>query len=628
MDVTADRLTRNKMLRRRLPAGGRIHIDRQLPFLFVCRAPGPHDDINTPRLITAEASYLIAPSGSEFQPAVQRLCRHVIETLRDVFDKFLLIELWASETSRRSTLPEWELPRPGFTLFTAAPESAPATVEVLQKSLGKIQVGEQPAEVAMAQCEEPAPPGLSPLLTREEVEQLGVGFLGVEVDPIYRDPPSGALYPLLLRELRPQVSRALKRAACAFAGLDNTTPPRHFESLGRRALVRAVGASDRLLAEVAKAFDFLLLVTPINAEQAWREFVAHDFEKPPRFFYRPLPVDPDLLKRKLFQVPLENIEDPTLAHLLRSKQHELDGQITMLRERGTRRFLLMGMQVYGEVEKSLLDLALQILATLPPKGASRETESDAAGVVDAVTFAARARREIEAYRRLDPEFQATVEITDEIPSGLMVARKRLLVAANFHTTPERVEPLVHHEVGTHLLTGHNGRSQPFRQLESGLAGYEPLQEGLAVFAEYLVGGLTRARMRVLAARVVAGHAMTQGATFIETFRKLTEEHGFSGHSAFTIAMRIFRAGGLMKDVLYLKGLDQLLAYLRRHQELDHLYVGKIALEDVPYMRELRRREIVHPPAIEPRFLKIPEARRRLDASHRLEPFDLIRECTL
>lgn len=628
MAVTADRLTRNKVLRRRLPGGGRIHIDRQLPFLYVCRTPGPHGDHDTPRLITTEASYLIAPSGREYLANVQLLCRRIVATLREVFDRILLVEIWSTNAPRRMELPEWEEPEPRFFLVTSPSAPLSDVVRALQTSLSDVHAADRRGEVSTEVRCQVAPPDLPPLLSPDEAEQRNVGVLGIEVDPIYRDPRTGALFPLLLRELRPQFSRALKRAACAFAGLDHTRPPRHFESLGRRALVRAVGASDRLLAEVAKAFDFLLLVTPINAEQAWREFAARRFEQPPRFFYRPLPIDPDLLKRKLFHVPLERIEDPTLAHLLRNKQHELDGQITMLRERGTRRFMLSGLLVYGEVQESLLDLANRILAALPPGTSRRVTESDAAGAVDAKAFAARAQLEIDAYRRLDPKFRAQVEITDEIPSGLMVARHRLLVSANFRTTANRVEPLIHHEVGTHLVTAHNGRVQPFRQLESGLAGYEPLQEGLAVLAEYLVGGLTGPRMRVLAARVIAGHAMTQGATFIETFRLLTKEHGFSDRSAFTIAMRVFRGGGIIKDVLYLKGFDQLLTYLRRHREMEHLYVGKIALDDVPYMQELRRREIVQPPAIEPRFLKFPAVRQRLEACHDLDTVDLLRECAL
>ncbi len=37
----------------------------------------------------------------------------------------------------------------------------------------------------------------------------------------------------------------------------------------------------------------------------------------------------------------------------------------------------------------------------------------------------------------------------------------------------------------------------------GLAGYEETQEGLAVLAEFLVGGLSPHRLRQLAVRVVA-----------------------------------------------------------------------------------------------------------------------------
>ena len=52
--------------------------------------------------------------------------------------------------------------------------------------------------------------------------------------------------------------------------------------------------------------------------------------------------------------------------------------------------------------------------------------------------------------------------------------------------------LLQHEIGTHVVTHVNGSRQPLRLLGAGLAGYDETQEGLAVFAEYLVGGLTAA----------------------------------------------------------------------------------------------------------------------------------------
>jgi hypothetical protein len=53
-------------------------------------------------------------------------------------------------------------------------------------------------------------------------------------------------------------------------------------------------------------------------------------------------------------------------------------------------------------------------------------------------------------------------------------------------------------VSVHLLTYFNGATQGLRIFRTGLAHYEGIQEGLGVFAEWAVGGLTPARLRLLA----------------------------------------------------------------------------------------------------------------------------------
>src|SRR5690606_3852898 len=112
------------------------------------------------------------------------------------------------------------------------------------------------------------------------------------------------------------------------------------------------------------------------------------------------------------------------------------------------------------------------------------------------------------------------EVCDHIASGMMVSKDVLYISESATIRRDRVQPLLHHEIGTHLLTYFNGRRQPFRQLYAGFAGYEELQEGLAILAEFLVGGLTRNRLRTLAGRVLAVNAVVQGASFVETFRLL------------------------------------------------------------------------------------------------------------
>ena len=103
-------------------------------------------------------------------------------------------------------------------------------------------------------------------------------------------------------------------------------------------------------------------------------------------------------------------------------------------------------------------------------------------------------QEIDFYRQSCPEFKAKAVVTDDV-SGLIVSRGKLMINSEMNLPSSRVEALLAHEVGTHLLTYYNGRLQPFQQLYSGLAGYEELQEGLAVLSEYLVDGLSAGRMQ-------------------------------------------------------------------------------------------------------------------------------------
>ena len=76
-DLVSDvrqRLLANKRVRRTLPNGGRLHIDRQLPFLCVYRAP-QHQDVGTSRFVVGEASYLVTQSDSISRTGVGTLLR-------------------------------------------------------------------------------------------------------------------------------------------------------------------------------------------------------------------------------------------------------------------------------------------------------------------------------------------------------------------------------------------------------------------------------------------------------------------------------------------------------------------------------------------------------------------------
>ncbi len=439
-------------------------------------------------------------------------------------------------------------------------------------------------------------------------------MLGLEVRPIFRDATTGTVFPVVLQRLRSRLAVALRQAFFAFT--DNGADPHaHYESLGPTALTRAARQADQELCEISFAFDFLQQVTPVNSSEAWDEFQKSRFTDPPHLLYRPLPYHPNLIKRRLFDVPVEDIEDATLAHLCGEKQGELDFQLTALRELGTPRFLYSSLQLYGGAEPSLVELAEAILKRLPIGSGD---DSDTCAAADEVVAAAEG--EIQHYRQRMPEFSATV-VRDDVAAGLMAVRGKLYVSHSVRLRRSRIEPLMHHEVGTHLLTYYNGAAQPFRLMQFGLADYEALQEGLAVLAEYLAGGLSCARLRTLALRVLAVRWMMEGVGFVEAFRRMGDL-GFSNRSAFMTTLRVFRGGGLTKDAIYLRGLGQLLEYLTAGHDLEPLYSGKFGLQHVPYVRELRRRGVLRPPAILPRLWDDPHIHDRLEACRGMTLLDL------
>jgi uncharacterized protein (TIGR02421 family) len=175
----------------------------------------------------------------------------------------------------------------------------------------------------------------------------------------------------------------------------------------------------------------------------------------------------------------------------------------------------------------------------------------------------------------------------------------------------RLDALLSHEVSTHLLTFINGAAQGLSIFRTGLAKYEGIQEGLGVFAEWAVGGLNMTRMRLLAARVVAVDAMQHGAGFMDTYRLLRRELGYSIGGAFGIATRVHRSGGLAKDAIYLEGFRAVIDHVAAGGSLAPFWLGKIARTDVPAIEELLQRGLVHAPKFLPAYLDRPDAKQRI-----------------
>ncbi|HRX79394.1 MAG: DUF1704 domain-containing protein [Planctomycetaceae bacterium] len=622
IETICERLAQNKQVRRTLPRKGRLHIDRQLPFLCVYRQPADREDAGTHRLVKGEASYLVAPGDEQFHESTSALVREVVKTLSREFGAFLILEVWAAPDGGKANDPAVPTVSPTFSIHAPSAAGLGRTIEALEKRLLRIKILKQEVDVEVDRQASSHPAEMKPLLSVEEARELNCWMLGISVPPVYRRAKTQQEFPQIMRSLGRSMALAMRQAFYEFTRSRTTHRPPHYHALGRKAVVKAVWETDRRLAEVGNQFDYLLQLTPVNANDAFEQFRRSNFERVPEFHYRPLPVDTGLLKRQLYSIPIERVEDPALERVFLEKQEELEIKLSMLRDRDTPRFLHESLQLFGGVKDDLLELATSLLKQIPR---NRKPSPDAEEV-NATQFASRAEAEIEYYRSVSPKFTGKARVTGDV-ANLIVSRGSLMIAKQMKVPATRVEPLLAHEIGTHLLTYYNGKSQPFQQLYSGLAGYEELQEGLAVLSEYLVGGLSSARMRQLAARVVAARHLTDGASFVETFRVLSETFEFSQQAAYTVTMRIYRGGGLTKDAIYLRGLRAMLRYIQKGGELTPLYAGKMAEKHIPLIQELQYRNVLAAAPLRPRFLENDAAQQRLNEirTKKLSVLDLVME---
>ena len=96
---------------------------------------------------------------------------------------------------------------------------------------------------------------------------------------------------------------------------------------------------DARLTEIERSLNLLLNVTPVNAAEAWADFERSDFGTIPTLRLRPLEFAPDLVRRDLYSLEIENVTDPALHTLFRAKRDEIARQITTLEDRDTSRFV-------------------------------------------------------------------------------------------------------------------------------------------------------------------------------------------------------------------------------------------------------------------------------------------------
>jgi uncharacterized protein (TIGR02421 family) len=317
-----------------------------------------------------------------------------------------------------------------------------------------------------------------------------------------------------------------------------------------------------------------------------------------------------------------DVADPIQRWLIEVARSYADAN-RMILASGTKRFHEISVDVYGgpkspfDADTSNLDLAVHLerrlsgedLPTPPPRRRGRKKEEN-----DEPLDAARFGKAIEDLAT-SIGLKVDVVVDDRLSAKVAAGTERIRVRSGTSFRKSEVLGLFVHEVETHTLTAQNGDAQPrLPFLKSGGPRTTRTQEGLAVFAEFHARALSADRMRRIVRRVRLVSMAEEGANFLELYRWLIET-GSPERDAYFDAQRICRGGVVhggapfTKDASYLAGFCEIYNFLQvavrggAREALHLLACGRIALDDLAVLHELRELGVLAPPRLLPRWMK-------------------------
>ena len=191
-----------------------------------------------------------------------------------------------------------------------------------------------------------------------------------------------------------------------------------------------------------------------------------------------------------------------------------------------------------------------------------------------------------------------------------------------------------HEGWVHVGTTLNGAMQPYCSfLSKGSPSCSVIQEGLAIITEVVSFSSYPGRMRKITNRVIAIDKVMQGADFLDIYRYFIE-CGMKEDDSYNQTVRVFRGstptgGPFTKDLSYAKGFVLIYNFIcfaisqNRVDTIPLLFTGKLALDDLPLLIELKEQGLITAPVyLPPQFRDLAALSAWMSFSLFLNKFDL------
>lgn len=411
--------------------------------------------------------------------------------------------------------------------------------------------------------------------------------LATEIKKVYCDELTGETYPVIIDEIQKQLKPAIVNTVNNF--IKNHSKVNHIKKsrLLSSELNDDIIKIDKKLYSLAKNFEILSYINPVNIEQAKKEFFKSKYRKNPEFVYKQLVIDAFDFKRKLYSLPIENISDISLKYLYHDVIDSYADKIDIISSIGTNRFLYNSLRYFGEPKPSDIQNAEYLLHFTP---IHEDDNDEIYSYQDVYDYFKQIAKEY--------SFDCKIIISKKIISKVQVinSKRTVIIRKDSKFSEKALKALASHELGLHMLTTINATQQALNVFRIGTPKNTHTQEGLAILIEYLSGNLTINRLHFLALRVIVIANMLKGYDFKRNFIYLIENENLKPEQAFYLTARVYRGGGFTKDYLYLQGFKDIYNLYEKKTDLTNLLIGKTSIKYLPLLNELTERKILTKPA--------------------------------
>ena len=436
-------------------------------------------------------------------------------------------------------------------------------------------------------------------LTTENVIFYGRGYLlqfiterfenslvfATEIKKVYCDENTGEYYSQVEDAIKNGLKQVILENALLFIKKYSNLKVKNHNLLLSSELDKSILKVDKGLYKLIKNFEVLRFVNPVNIEAEKKKFMKAKGRYEPQFRYKHLNIDPFLLKRKLMNLPVEDIKDHHIQALYKEVINSYCDKVELISSIGTEHFLYNSLRYFGEPSQRDIANARFILHFHDEDKTEEKRYNDKEAL------------KILKDSLANYDFDCKIKFSDKLAAKAMVvnSEKTLYLKRGGTFTHNEIFSLVHHEIGVHMVTTMNANAQPIKLFVMGMPVNTKTQEGLAIMSEYYSNTLTVERLKELSLRVVGISSMLTDHEFRKTAEMLMDEYGMGIEKAFYLTTRIFRGGGFTKDYLYLGGLREVSKLMRESDGTGDLMVGKTHHKYLPLINEMIDRKLILPP---------------------------------